>query len=68
MYLSQFQEMNAHVSLCKSVDSPEPLLPVYTKYRSIKTAGSTASAWTTNAGFRQYVMVPKSHMLVKSSF
>ena len=33
MYLSQFQEMKAHVSLRKCVDSPEPLLPVYTKYR-----------------------------------
>ena len=33
MYLSQFQEMKAHVSLCKCVDSPEPLLPAYTKYR-----------------------------------
>ena len=25
--------MKAHVSQCKCVDSPEPLLPVYTKYR-----------------------------------
>ena len=33
MYLPQFQEMKAHVSLRKCVDSPEPLLPVYTKYR-----------------------------------
>ena len=32
-YLSQFQEMEAHVSLCKCVDSPEPLLPPYSKYR-----------------------------------
>ena len=31
--LSQFQEMKANVSLCKCVDSPEPLLPAYTKYR-----------------------------------
>ena len=34
IYLSQFQEMKARVSLCKCVDSPEPLLPAYTKYRS----------------------------------
>ena len=34
-YLSQFQEMKAHVSLCKGVDSPEPLLPAYTEYRCI---------------------------------
>ena len=27
------QEMKANVSLCKCVDSPEPLLPAYTKYR-----------------------------------
>ena len=33
MYLLKFQEMKAHVSLCKCVDSPEPLLPEYTKYR-----------------------------------
>ena len=33
MNLSQFQEMKAHVSLCICVDSPEPLLPAYTKYR-----------------------------------
>ena len=33
MYLPQFQEMKAHVSLCKCVNSPEPLLPAYTKYR-----------------------------------
>ena len=32
MYLSQFQEMKAHVSLRKCVDSPEPLLPTYTMY------------------------------------
>ena len=32
-YLSQFQEMKAHVSLCKCVDSPEPLLSAYTKYK-----------------------------------
>ena len=32
-YLSQFQEMKGHVSQCKCVDSPEPLLPAYTKYR-----------------------------------
>ena len=32
-YLLQFQEMTAHVSLCKCVDTPEPLLPAYTKYR-----------------------------------
>ena len=32
-YLSQFQEMKAHVSLCKCVDSPQHLLPAYTKYR-----------------------------------
>ena len=25
--------MKAHVSLCKCVDLPEPLLPAYTKYR-----------------------------------
>ena len=25
--------MKAHVSLCKCVDSPEPLLPAYTKSR-----------------------------------
>ena len=25
--------MKAHVSLCKCVDSPEPLLPAYTKHR-----------------------------------
>ena len=24
--------MKAHASLCKCVDSPEPLLPAYTKY------------------------------------
>ena len=29
----QFQEMNAHVSLCKSVDSPESLLPAYSMYK-----------------------------------
>ena len=33
MYLSQFQEMKAHVSQCKCVDSPEPLLPAYTMCR-----------------------------------
>ena len=33
MYLSQLQEMNVHVSMCKCVDSPEHLLPAYTKYR-----------------------------------
>ena len=33
MNLSQFQEMKSHVSLCICVDSPEPLLPAYTKYR-----------------------------------
>ena len=33
MYLSQFQEMKAQVSLCKCLDSPEPLLHAYTKYR-----------------------------------
>ena len=32
-YLSQFQEIEAHVSLCKWVDSPKPLLPAYTYYR-----------------------------------
>ena len=32
-YLSQFTEMKAHISLCKCVDSPEPLLPAYIKYR-----------------------------------
>ena len=32
-YFQQFKEMKAHVSLCKCVDSPEPLLPPYTKYR-----------------------------------
>ena len=47
------------MSLCKCVDSPEPLLPAYTlivlMLTKIKTAGPTASAWTLNAGFCQYV-------------
>ena len=33
LYLLQFQEIKAHVSLCKCVDTPEHLLPAYTKYR-----------------------------------
>ena len=31
--LTRFQKMKALISLCKYVDSPEPLLPTYTKYR-----------------------------------
>ena len=30
LIISHFQEMKAHVRLCKCVDSPEPLLPAYT--------------------------------------
>ena len=71
MYLSQFQEMKALVSLCKCVDSSEHLLPTYTKYRCrpklrqlapLRQHGqlmmASANMWE----------VPKSHMLVKSSF
>ena len=61
MYLSQFQEMKAYVSLCKCVDSPEPLLPTYTKYRFRPELRQLTPLrqWTINAGFCQYVISTK---------
>ena len=33
LVLITVSRMKVHVSLCKYVESPEPLLPEYTKYR-----------------------------------
>ena len=48
--------MKDYVSQCKCVDSPELLLPAYTKYKCRPELRQLASAWTINAGSCQYVI------------
>ena len=71
MNLSQFEEMKAHASLCKCVDSPEPLLPAYTKHTcrpELRQLSPLRWYGQLMLAFANMLLVPKSHMLVKFSF
>ena len=63
--------MKAHVSLCKCVDSPEPLLPAYTKYRcrrELRQLATLRQHGHLMLAFANICLVQKSHLPVKSSF
>ena len=61
--------MKAHASLCNCVDSPEPLLLAYTKYRCRSELRKLVPMRQRkiNAGFYQYV-ISTNISLDKSSF